>query len=101
MLTKVKEWIKKATNHLDLEFSKLQLWRANPALVEGVMVDQYGSMQALKNVASVSCMDAQTLSIKPWDKSAIWPIAKAITDSGLGLNPQTMSDIIMIKIRFY
>ena len=98
MLTKVKDWIKKATNHLDLEFSKLQLWRANPALVEWVMIEQYGSLQSLKNVASVSCMDAQTLNIKPWDKTVIWPIAKAITDSGLGLNPQTMSDSIIIKI---
>jgi len=98
MLTKAKEGIKKSINHLELEFSKLQLWRANPALVEWIMVDQYWSMQALKNVASVSCMDSQTLSIKPWDKTAIWPIAKAITDSGLWLNPQSMSDMIMIKI---
>jgi len=98
MLTKVKEWIKKAENHLDLEFSKLQLGRANPKLVEDIMIEQYGSMQALKNVASVSCMDAQTLNIKPWDKTVIWAIAKAISDSGLGLNPQNMSDSIIIKI---
>jgi ribosome recycling factor len=98
MLTKVKEGIKKAINHLSLEFSKLQLGRANPALVEGIMIEQYGSMQALKNMAWVSCMDSQTLSISPWDKTAVWPIAKAITDSWLGLNPQTMSDSIMIKI---
>lgn len=98
MLTKAKEGIKKSINHLELEFSKLQLWRANPALVEWIMIEQYWSMQSLKNIASVSCMDSQTLSIKPWDKTVIWPIAKAITDSGLGLNPQTMSDMIMIKI---
>ncbi len=98
MLTKVNDWVKKAINHLDLEFSKLQLGRANPALVEWIMIEQYGSFQALKNVASVSCLDAQTLNIKPWDKSVIWTIAKAISDEWLGLNPQTMSDSIMIKI---
>ena len=98
MLIKAKEWVKKTITHLDLEFSKLQLGRANPALVEWIMIEQYGSFQALKNVASVSCMDSQTLSIKPWDKGSIWIIAKAISDSGLGLNPQSMSDIVMIKI---
>jgi len=98
MLTKVKDWILNSINHLELEFSKLQLWRANPALVEWIMIEQYWSLQSLKNVASVSCMDSQTLSIKPWDKTVIWTIAKAITDSWLGLNPQSMSDMIMIKI---
>ena len=98
MLEKAKEGIQKAIHHLDVEFSKLQLWRANPALVESVMIEQFGSMQPLKNVASVSCMDAQTLSIKPWDKTILWNISKAITESGLWLNPQVMADSILIKI---
>ena len=98
MLSKVKEGIKKSINHLELEFSKLQLGRANPALVEWLMIEQYGSMQAIKNVAWVSCMDSQTLVIKPWDKWALWAIAKSISDSGLGLNPQNMSDSVIIKI---
>lgn len=98
MLTKAKEGIEKSIRHLELEFSKLQLWRANPALVEDVMVDQYGSLQPLKNMASVSTMDSQTLNIKPWDKTVLWTIAKAISDSGLGLNPQTMAESILIKI---
>jgi len=98
MLIKVNEGIKKAISHLELEFSKLQLGRANPALVEWVMIDQYWSFQSLKNIASVTCMDSQTLSIKPWDKTVIWTVAKAITDSWLGLNPQTTSEGIIIKI---
>jgi len=98
MLTKAKDWISKAIRHLESEFAKLQLWRANPAIVESIMVDQYGSMQALQNMASVSNLDSQTLNIKPWDKAALQPIAKAITDSGLGLNPQNMWESIIIKI---
>jgi len=98
MLDKAKEGIQKSIRHLDVEFSKLQLGRANPNLVEDIMVEQYGIPTPLKNMASVSCLDAQTLSIKPYDKTAIWAIAKAITDSGLGLNPQTMADSVMIKI---
>ncbi len=98
MLEKLKEGIKKSINHLEIEFSKLQLGRANPNLVEWIMVEQYWSMQAIKNTASVSCMDSQTLNIKPWDKTILWAIAKSITESGLWLNPQTMADSIIIKI---
>lgn len=98
MLTKAKEGITKAIHHLDVEYSKLQLGRANPVMVESVMVDQYGSLQPLQNMASISNLDAQTLTIKPWDKTVMHAIAKAITDSGLGLNPQTMADSILIKV---
>jgi len=67
-------------------------------MVESVKVEQYGSMQPLQNMAAVSNLDAQTLSIKPWDKTVMHAIAKAITDSSLGLNPQTMADCILIKV---
>ena len=98
MLEKAKEWIEKALHHLDVEYSKLQLGRANPVMVETIMVDQYGSMQPLQNMAAVSNLDSQTLSIKPWDKTILHAIAKAISDSWLGLNPQTMADSILIKV---
>ena len=98
MLNKVKDGLKKAVHHMDLEFSKIQMGRANPLLVEDIMVEQYGAFSPLKNVATVSCMDSQTLQIKPWDKSLINDIAKAITNSGKGLNPQNMADSVIIKI---
>lgn len=98
MLDKAKTWVHKAIVHLETEFSKLQVGRANPALVEDILVESYGSMQAIKNVASVWVMDSQTISIKPWDKGVIWAIWKAISNSGLGLNPQSMADSILIKI---
>lgn len=98
MLTKAKEWIQKALKHLEVEYSKLQLWRANPAMVEWIMIEQYGAMQKIQNVASVSNMDAQTLLIKPWDRTIIHAIAKAITNAWLGLNPQTMADSVIIKV---
>ncbi len=98
MLEKVKEWVKKAIHHLEVEFSKLQLWRANPSLVEDITIEQYWLVQPIKNIAQVSTLDAQTLTIKPWDKSSLWLIAKAITEAGLWLNPQTMADSVLIKI---
>lgn len=98
MLQKAKDWILKAEIHLESEFSKLQLWRANPALIEDIIIENYWAMQPIKNVASVSVMDPQTLLIKPWDKTVLQTIAKAISDSWMGLNPQSMADSIMIKI---
>ncbi len=98
MLTKAKNGIEKALRHLEIEFSKLQLGRANPALVEDIGIESYGSVQPLKNVASVTLLDPQTLSIKPWDRSVIHTIAKAITDAAIWLNPQSMGDSVMIKV---
>ena len=88
----------KLEEHLSNEFAKLQVGRAHPALVEGIYVNAYGSSQSLKAIASVSIMDAQTLSILPWDKSLIRDIDRAITEANLGLNPQNNGESIMIKI---
>ena len=98
MLDEAKKQLEKALHHLEGEFGKLQMGRANPALVEDIRVEQYGSLQALKNCASLNILDPQTLSIAPWDKTLIHPIAKAITEAGVGLNPQTMGDSVLIKI---
>jgi len=98
MLSNIKASIEKALHHFEAELAKIQMGRANPSLVEGVMVEQYGSLQPLKNIASVNVLDSQTLSISPWDKTAIHPIAKAISDAAIGLNPQSSSESILIKI---
>jgi ribosome recycling factor len=98
MLSNLQQDLDKAINHVKNEFSKLQAGRANPAIVEGVIVMAYGMTQPLKNVAAVSILDAQTISIMPWDKSVIKDIEKGITDANLGLNPNNNGESIMIKI---
>jgi ribosome recycling factor len=98
MLANLQQDLQKATNHLSSELAKLQAWRANPAIVEGVFVMAYGSSQPLRNVAAVSVLDAQTIVIQPWDKSVIKDIEKGITDANLGLNPSNNGESIMIKI---
>lgn len=98
MLEKAKNWIEKAITHLESEFSKLQAGRANPAMIEDVRIDSYGSLTPIKNVASINVMDSQTLSIMPWDRSQIHSIAKAITESWIWLNPQTMADSVLIRV---
>ena len=98
MLANLQQDLTKATDHLSMELAKLQAWRANPAIVEGVYVMAYGSSQPLRNVAAVSILDAQTISIQPWDKSIIKDIEKGITDANLGLNPNNNGESIMINI---
>ncbi len=98
MLTNLQQDLCKAKNHLHNELAKLQAWRANPAIVEGVYVMAYGSSQALRNVAAVSTLDAQTIVIQPWDKSIIRDIEKGISDASLGLNPSNNGESLMIKI---
>ena len=98
MLTNLQQELEKAKNHLKNELAKLQAWRANPAIVEGVYVVAYGSSQPLKNVAAVSTLDAQTIIIQPWDKSIIRDIEKWISEASLGLNPSNNGESLTIKI---
>ena len=88
----------KAVTHMKEEFTKLQIGRANPALVENLNVEVYGSQQPMKAVASVAVTDARTLTIQPWDKSNLVGIEKAITNAGLGLNPVNDGTNIRINI---
>lgn len=88
----------RAEQHLHDEFAKLQVGRANPAIVEGITVMAYGSAQPLRNVASVSILDAQTISIQPWDKSTLRDISKAINDANIGLNPQDNGESVLVRI---
>lgn len=98
MLEEAKKQIEKSLHHLESEFGKLQMWRANPALIEDIMVEQYGSQQPIKNSATIWILDPQTLSISPWDKDLIGTIAKAISAANIGLNPQAGAESILIKV---
>ncbi|MFA7278244.1 MAG: ribosome recycling factor [Candidatus Gracilibacteria bacterium] len=90
--------MKKAIEHLKDEFSKLQVGRATPALVEDVKVDAYGSLQPLKAVASVSVPDAKTIQIQPWDRGLLGAIEKGIQIANIGLTPNNDGVYIRINI---
>lgn len=98
MLSNLQQELSKATNHMKSELSKLQAWRANPAIVEDIYVMAYGSLGPLKNIAAVSIMDASTIVIQPWDKALIRDIEKWISDAKIGLNPSNNGESLMIKI---
>jgi|WetSurMetagenome_2_1015567.scaffolds.fasta_scaffold84884_3 ribosome recycling factor len=86
----------KIMDFLRSEFSRLQIGRASAALVEGLMVEAYGSRQSLKGMASISVPDAKTVQIQPWDKSVLSAIEKAVQNSDLNLTP--VNDGVTIRL---
>ncbi|MCI5050808.1 MAG: ribosome recycling factor [Candidatus Pacebacteria bacterium] len=81
--TKAKEGFSDAENFLKQEYLQISTGRANPALLDGVNVESYGSFQPIKNIASINLEDARTMKVSPWDKGQIKDIEKAIVDSNL------------------
>jgi len=78
--------------------SKIRTGRANPGLLDSVMVDYYGNPTPIGQVANVSLLDARTISVQPWEKGMGAKIEKAIRDSDLGLNPASMGDLIRVPM---
>ncbi len=98
ILDDAKERMAKAIEHLDNELGKIRAGKANPKMLEGVLVDYYGSMTPLSQVANLSTPDPRTIAIQPWEKQLIGEIEKAIMAANLGLNPDNNGDIIRINI---
>ncbi len=96
ILATMEDHMQKAIAHLEVELNKIRAGKASPAMLDGVMVDYYGAMTPLSQVASINTPEARTLVIQPWEKSLIKNIEKAIIDSNLGLAPS--NDGIMIRI---
>jgi ribosome recycling factor len=78
--------------------TKIRTGRANPGLLDTVQVDYYGAMLPISQVASVSLLDARTISVSPWEKGMGAKIEKAIRDSDLGLNPASQGDLIRVPM---
>ena len=90
--------LKKVEDFLSREYSQLNIGRASPMVLDGVVVESYGSRVPLKNIASVSIEDPKTLRVVPWDKNQIKDIEKAITSANLGLSVAT--DDLGIRVIF-
>lgn len=85
-------------NYLKQEYLQISTGRANPALLDGIMIDSYGSMQPIKNVASINLEDARTMKVAPWDKNQISAIERALHESGLPLSVSVDSSSIRVNI---
>ena len=94
MQTKMDQSIVAFKNNLQ----KIRTGRANPALLDTVHVDYYGSMVPLSQVANVALLDSRTISVQPWEKGMGAKIEKAIRESDLGLNPASLGDLIRVPM---
>jgi ribosome recycling factor len=98
VLDNARSSMEKAISHLEMELQKVRAGKANPVMLESVMVDYYGSRVPISNTASVNTQDSRTLIIQPWEKGMLTPIEKAIQQANLGLNPQNDGVIIRIMV---
>ena len=98
LLESANEMMDNAVQHARVALGKIRAGKAMPAMLEGVQVEYYGHMTPMSQVASVTTPDARTISIKPWEKTLIPDIEKAIMNSDLGLNPQNDGELIRINI---
>ena len=88
--------MKKAINHLEAELTKIRAGKANPQMLDGIVVDYYGTPTPIGQVGNISVMDARTLTIQPWEKNMLQPIERAIINSNIGINPQNDGNIIRL-----
>src|SRR5579875_4092414 len=97
-LNDAKALMEKAIDHTDNELSKIRAGKASPAMLDGLVVDYYGTPTPLTQVGNVNTPDARTIVIQPWEKSLLNAIEKAIKDANLGVNPQNDGVIIRINV---
>lgn len=88
--------MKKAMEHFESELIKIRAGKANPTMLDGIMVDYYGNPTPINQVGNLSTMDARTLTIQPWEKNMLQPIERAIIAANIGINPQNDGNIIRL-----
>jgi ribosome recycling factor len=98
ILHDTEEKMKKTVHALKREFAEVRTGRASSSLVEGILVDYYGTKTPIKQLATISTPDARLVAIHPWDASIIAQVEKAILQSGLGITPNNDGKVIRISI---
>lgn len=98
IIDQAKSKFNKGIEHLENELLKVRAGKANPAMLNGIQVDAYGSMSPLTAVCSISTPDARMIVLQPWDKAQIAIIEKAIMQANIGLNPQNDGQVIRIAV---
>jgi ribosome recycling factor len=94
----VTEKMNEAISHLHLELSKIRAGRANTSILDGVLIDYYGTPTPIANMASLSTPDARTIVIQPWEKNMVIEIINAINTSNLGFMAQDTGEKIIINM---
>ncbi|OAV43670.1 ribosome recycling factor [Lewinella sp. 4G2] len=97
-LEEAKMLMDEAIGHLESELLKIRTGKASPAMLSGLMVKYYGAPTPINQVANISTADSRTLTLQPFDKTAIGDIERAIFEANLGVTPQNDGDLIRINI---
>ena len=97
-VTDAKALMDKAIAHADSELTKIRAGKANPAMLDDITIDYYGTATPLSQVGSVNTPDARTIVVQPWEKNLLPLIEKAIKEANLGVNPQNDGVIIRINV---
>ena len=97
-LHEIEDKMKKTIDSTSREFSEIRTGRANPSLVEGIMVEYYGTNTPLKQLAGISVPEPRLIVIQPWDPSSVPAIEKGILKSQLGITPANDGKVIRISI---
>jgi ribosome recycling factor len=90
------ESMNKAIGHLEVELVKVRAGKANPNLVDGLVVDYYGTPTPINQVGNISVADVRTLTIQPWEKNMLQPIERSIIAANIGITPQNDGNMIRL-----
>ena len=101
VLELAKDGMEEAIDRLRKSLTKVRTGRANPAMLDGVRVDNYGSMMPLNQVSTVSVGDARLLVVKPWDRNMVGPIEKAINAQNLAQHADKLTDGTQALLKKY
>ena len=96
ILADMESAMNKAIAHLEAELVRIRAGKANPNMLDGVMVDYYGNPTPVNQVANVAAMDARTITVQPWEKTMLAVIERGIIAANIGINPQNDGNIIRL-----
>ena len=97
-LDEAKENMENAISHLEKEFHKIRTGKASPSMLDGVMIDYYGTKTPIDQTANINTPDPRQIIVQPWDKSIIIELEKAILAANLGFNPKNEGEVLRIIV---
>ena len=98
VLSELEQASSKAQNALKRDLSRLRTGRAHSGILEGLRIDYYGQNTPLPQMATIAVPEARMITVKPWDKSQVQVVEKAIRESDLGLNPSVDGELIRVPV---
>lgn len=96
VLVDAEDSMQKTISHLEAELVKIRAGKANPNMLDGILVDYYGNPTPINQVANISALDVRTLSVQPWEKNMLPHVERAIIAANIGINPQNDGNIIRL-----